>query len=216
MNFTLFYSRRHHAVCLSENGKGLYLIGGFGKKRLILDKVEYLCLETRDVVEIPAMPSQLFSPASSFLNGRLYVIKNQIFEYEPNLKSWSNLLIEKIPKNIEFNRAIVYKDSIYLTGNHSYDLFRFKPDKSQPHIDGNVVEPRHELRHLGKFFTETQNVCLVGDELFNFSTDPFEYKSTVETYNIKTGKFKIVWEKETEELDFSPYQSLGCFPLVIY
>ena len=74
----------------------------------------------------------------------------------------------------------------------------------------------YKLESIGKFSTETQNVSLVGFEIFNFSTDPFEYISTIETYNLKTKEFKVVWEKETEEFDFSPYESLACFPLVVF
>ena len=73
-----------------------------------------------------------------------------------------------------------------------------------------------ELELIGKFSTETHNVSLVGHEIFNFSTNQFEYISTIETYNLKTKEFKVVWEKETEEFDFSPYQPIACFPLVVF
>ena len=195
----------------------MYLIGGFGRKRLILDKVEFVSLETMEVIELPPMPAQLFSPASCFFKGRLYVIKNQIYVYDLNQKTWSKLMDIEIPKNMEFNKAIVYKDSIFLTGNHSYELFQFKPeDKIQPRREGKVNQSAPKLELVGKFSNETQNVCLVGHEIFNFSTDPFEYNSTIEKYNLKTKEFNVAWEKETEEFDFSPYQSLGCFPLVVY
>ena len=115
--------RRHHSVCLSENQKGMYLVGGFGRKRLILDKVEFVSFETNEVVELPSMPTQVFSPASCFFNGRLYVIKNQIYVYEPSDNTWSKLTDVEIPQDIEFNRSIVYENSIFLTGNHSYKLF---------------------------------------------------------------------------------------------
>ena len=195
----------------------MYLVGGFGRKRLILDKVEFVSFETNEVVELPSMPTQVFSPASCFFNGRLYVIKNQIHVYEPSLKTWSKLTDVEIPQNIEFNRSIVYQNSIFLTGSHSYELFCLKPPiKRQSHNIGNEHQPGHKLELIGKFSTETQNVSLVGYEIFNFSTDPFEYISTIETYNLKTKEFKVVWKKETEEFDFSPYQSLACFPLVVF
>lgn len=195
----------------------MYLIGGFGRKRLILDKVEFVSLETMEVIELPPMPTQLFSPASCFFKGRLYVIKNQIYVYDLNQKTWSKLMDIEIPKNMEFNKAIVYKDSIFLTGNHSYELFQFKPhDKIHPRCEEKEDQSSPQLELVGKFSNETQNVCLVGHEIFNFSTDPFEYNSTIEKYNLKTKEFNVTWEKETEEFDFSPYQSLGCFPLVVY
>ena len=118
---------------------------------------------------------------------------------------------------MEFNRAMVYENFIYLTGNHSYELYRFNPDwKLSDHDGSGVIKREHELELLGKFSNEAQNVCIVGDKIFNFSTDQFEYNSTIETYDLKEGKFNVVWEEETDDFDFSPYQSSGCFPLVIY
>ena len=176
---------------------GLYLIGGFGRKRLILDKVEFVSLKTMEVIELPPMPTQIFSPASCFFNGALYVIKSQIYVYEPDLKTWTTLMDVEIPKNIEFNRAIVYEDSIFLTGNHSYELYRFNPDwEISDHVGSGVIKREHELELLGKFSNEAQNVCIVGDKIFNFSTDQFEYNSTIETYDLKAGKFNVIWEEE--------------------
>ena len=137
--------------------------------------------------------------------------------FEPSLKTWSKLTDVDIPQNIEFNRAIVYENSIFLTGNHSYELFCLKPPiKRQSHNKGNEPQTGHKLELIGKFSTETHNVSLVGHEIFNFSTNQFEYISTIETYNLKTKEFKVVWEKETEEFDFSPYQPIACFPLVVF
>jgi hypothetical protein len=202
---------------LSEDSKGLYLIGGYGRNRLILDNVEYICLETMKATELQPMPAKVCSPAACFFNGRLFVIKSQICVYQPSLKSWSKIDDVELPKHIEFNRAMVHGNFIYLTGNHSYELFRFNPDwKISDHDGSNVCQPEHELKFLGKFSNEVQNVCVVEDNIFNFSTDQFEYNSTIEKYDLKTGKFNVVWEKETDAFDFSPFHSSGCFPLIIY
>ena len=115
---------------------------------------------------------------------------------------------------------MVHENHIYLTGNHAYELYRFNPDKIQPHINEISEEEeeneRIELELIGKFSYEAQNICIVGSTIYNFSTDQFEYNSTIETFDISTKSFNVLWEKETDELDFSPYHSSGCFSLVIY
>ena len=195
-------------------------MGGFGRNRLILDKVEYVSLDTKLVDELPPMPGQVYSPAVCYFRDRLVVIKSQIWVYDPDMKSWSILNLFKLPKHIEFNRALVHENHIYLTGNHAYELYRFDPDEIQPYnnetIEQEEEDERIELELIGKFSYEAQNVCLVGSTIYNFSTDQFEYNSTIETFDISTKSFNVLWEKETDEFDFSPYHSSGCFSLVIY
>ena len=218
MLFQVFYFvfRRHHSVCWSEDFKGIYLIGGFGRNRLILDKVDYVCVHTGSVIELPPMPTQMYSPASCFFRGRLFVLKSHVYVYHPNTTKWSKMEHVILPKHIEFNRAIVHGSYIYLTGNHAYELYRFNPDEKKSSLDRNIDEDEQELELLGKFSNEAQNVCVVGNTIYNFSTDQFEYNSTIETFDLNTKKFQVVWGKDTEEFDFSPYYSSGCFPLVIY
>lgn len=110
-----------------------------------------------------------------------------------------------LPKHMEFNRALVHGNHIYLTGNHAYELYRLNPGVR-----------KQSLEFLGKFANEAQNVCVVGNTIYNFSTDQFDNNSAIETYDLETRQFNVVWEKETHEFDFSPYYSSGCFPIVIY
>ena len=69
---------------------------------------------------------------------------------------------------------------------------------------------------VGKFSNEAQNICIVDNVIYNFTTDQFDYKSSIETYDISRKKFDNLWEKNTDDFDFSPYYSSGCFPVVIY
>ena len=128
---------------------------------------------------------------------------------------------------MEFTCALVHKNYIYLTGNHAYELYRLNPDQikdedcvapgvSQASLNSVKNGENLELELVGRFANEAQNVCVVGNTIYNFSTDQFDYKSAIETYNIETGQFSVVWEKDTDDFDFSPYDSLGCFSLVIY
>ena len=221
---------------MSNDSKGIYLVGGFGKNRLILDTVDYLCLETLKLTSLPPLPIQMYSPAVCCFRGQLFVIKSQIFVYDTTLKLWSKIDNVTLPKHMEFNRALVHENYIYLTGNHAYELYRLNPDDINRNRDENVriadeslpdisqkppvqpskAEDKPALEFLGKFANEAQNVCVVANTIYNFSTDQFEYNSVIETYNLETRKFNVVWEKETHQFDFSPYYSSGCFPLIIY
>ena len=63
---------------------------------------------------------------------------------------------------------------------------------------------------------ETQNVCIVNAVIYNFSSDQFDYYSTIESYDIEEESFEMLFKTEDEGLDFSPYFSFGCFALVKY
>jgi hypothetical protein len=112
-----------------------------------------------------------------------------------------------MPKDVEFKKAMATSDHIYLTANHKSELFRFDPDK----IASENTKLEFEL--VGTFANPPDNVCLIEEDgiIYNFS------KATIETFNTKTGEFKVVWEEtETDKsLEFSSNFSLGCFPTVI-
>ena len=97
------------------------------------------------------------------------MIKNQICVYQPDSKLWSKIEDIELPKHIEFTRAMVHGNFIYLTGNHAYELYRFNPDWKISDAHGSNVQAEHELQLLGKFSNEAQNICIVGDVIFNFS-----------------------------------------------
>ena len=199
---TLPSPRRHHAACVVDRDN-VYLIGGFGRYRYIIDTVDHISLTSKSVVEIPRLPSKVYCPAACFYKGSIYVAKRDFYQYDFKRKHWSKLPIIELGRNVEFNCAIPTEDGIYLTGNHAYELFKFQPSKLT-------------LTVVGKFANEAQNICLVGNVIYNFSTDQFDYKSSIETYDIAEEKFNLLYEKNTDDFDFSPYYSFGCFPLVMY
>ena len=101
--------------------------------------------------------------------------------------------------NIDYDSSILKLD--YLP--------RFSPDEL-------VAEQDVEPECLGRFVSEAQNICLVDGVIYNFSTDQFDYISTVETYSVREGKFAQPWTKKGQVYDFNPNKSVGAFPLVIY
>jgi hypothetical protein len=144
---------------------------------------------------------------------KLYVIKDgsNVFVYDPAglQQQWSPALVHvTFPSGMEFNYAVAYKDHVYLTIRHGLQVYRC------PLIQ--ITEDKCQLETVGEFEFETQNVCLVDSVIYNFSSDQYDFCSTLETFDLETSAFDLVFKTESEELDFSPYYSFGCFPLIKY
>ena len=206
--------RRAHAVV--EHEEKLYLFGGYGRHRLPLDDVDMIDLNTLTVHELARarLPAELHNMAVAVLDGIFYLFTNQIRTFDPcpgSCEGWKELEEVSLPENKDFNSAVTAKGCIYVVGKHSYDLYKF--DKSA--MTFGVV---------GQFSSEAQNICLVGDLIYNFSTDQFSGQSTIETYDIVCDTFSFVQEYDFESesgrarsnVDFSSHFSFGCFPLTIY
>ena len=202
--------RRHHSTCILNDK--VYLIGGYGKHRIALDTMTSIDLKTGSQKNLSVLPNAVYSPAvCAFQQSRIFVIKSVITSYNVDLDFWSVHNEVELPKCMEFNNAMASGDTLYLTAVHSYELYSFKPDQLRSERKSKI-----QLKKVGKFANEAQNTCLLNDVIYSFSTDQFDRKSYIETYDIKTDKFELVWEKETDDFDFSPYSSIGCFPLLQY
>jgi len=157
---------------------------------------------SKDFAHIAPLPREFKKPSACFYRDRLYVIEEQpILVYED--RAWKEVRCRNFPKNIGFNCAVPYHDCIYLTSTTGYSLYKFDPEAAT-------------ISLVGKFQEETQNICIVGDVIYNFYSEQFDYRSTVETYDIKADEFKQIWEKRTEDFEFAPYGSSGCFPVVLF
>eukprot|EP00096_Caligus_rogercresseyi_P014924 TRINITY_DN7386_c0_g1_i1.p1 TRINITY_DN7386_c0_g1~~TRINITY_DN7386_c0_g1_i1.p1 ORF type:complete len:466 (+),score=83.55 TRINITY_DN7386_c0_g1_i1:52-1449(+) len=201
-SLTLVDPQRHHAVCSID--EKIYLIGGYGRHRCVLDSVYVMDLNTSDVRDLEPLPVPMHSPgATAFGNDFIYVFKSEACVYDVQKDSWTRLSSIAIPKNVEFSSALAFKDTIYLTSSHSRGLYTFKPKKDEV------------IRLIGQFHCEVQNVCIVKGIIYSFSSDQFDCKSSIESYDCSTGTFAQLWEERNEKMDFSPYYSFGCFPLLM-
>ena len=206
---TLESPRRHHTLAVNE--QDIFVIGGFGKHRVILDSVEIFEESANLLKPCQPLPMPMYSVASFCHDGLLYVIKDNSnkYVYDREMDKWAPAFGNvALPKNLEFNAVMPYKESVYMTAKFNYKLFRFPLKGSGESAEEAVV--------VGHFQQETQNVCMVNSVIYNFSSDQFDYFSTVEAYDIETEKVDLVYKTEDEELDFSPYFSFGCFPLTKY
>lgn len=202
------HPRRHMNLAVDCKTQSMYVLGGFGRHRVILNQVDRFSQDQIQLEACSDLPQPMFSVACFCDKGRLYVLKNQFnaLVYDPNEDKWSKAFQHvSFPSGVEFNFAIAFNDFIYVTVRHTRKLYRFPL---------TVAKDSVEITCVGEFQQETQNLCLVDNVIYNFSSDQFAYYSTIETYNIPEDCFDLVFKTEDEELDFSPYYSFGCFPLV--
>ena len=205
-------TRRHHVLASSE--EAVYVIGGFGKHRVMLDLVDKI--HGQQIQSLPPLPNPTYNAASFFYEDKLHVFKDSknvwILDGEKWDKAFDQHLSSDLPK-FEFHSVLPYQKEFYFTCKYSSSLHKFTLKKSL-----GVVWSLSLEQFLGKFQNEAENVCLVDGKIYNFSSGPD--LSTVEVYDITSKEFKVVFEsKNEEELDFSPYSgdySFGCFGLVKY
>lgn len=225
--------RRHHGATASADGTKLAVFGGFGRMRDFQASCDMVHLDTGLVEQLPDLPEGCKSPACCFFRGNLYVVKKGVYrldkldkkeisgggqeEEEKMLEGeglkhkWTDVGVEVAPQ-LDFVLAVAAGDDcVYLASKHDYKLYRLDFEPGEARL--NEVEG-------GQFHSETQNLCVVDGDVFNFSSDQFGTTSCVEAYSPASGSFEILWEGETESaptpFDFSPYYSLGCFPFVQY
>ena len=164
----------------------------------------------RKIETYAIMKEALYSAPAFYHSNRLYILKstNCMRLFNEERKDWDVPFKHvTFPNEMEFAFANVYEDKVYVTPRNSRKLFSF-PLYAE---DGKSVE----ITEIGEFEQETQNLTLFNGMLYNFSSDQFDYLSTIEAYSISNGDFSVLFKSEDQELDFSPYFSFGTFPLTV-
>nr|CAD7258473.1 unnamed protein product [Timema shepardi] len=176
---SLPFHRRHHSVCVM--GDDMYLIGGFGRHRIIMDTVEKYNTVTKIWSSCSSLPSPLYDVACIAHKEYLFVFGQQVHWYQPDQDSWNTSNIATPKKFLNFNRAMSHGHCIYLTGLFTTVLVKFIPFQDT------------SMESVGDFRFPTVNVCLVGDNIYNFSTDEENGgKLVVEVYDIIQKEFLIM------------------------
>ena len=202
--------RRHHSAVLHQGQ--LWMLGGVGRHRLVLDNVDRLDLQTGEEQSVSTLPFVMNRPAVAVFRRTQIVVVGQrtvlVFDTETN--KWSpQTTVSNYPSDIEFDRAMYdpETDSLYLTSSYSRNLF-------QCSISGDQLVCNMES--VGKFTTETKNTCIVDGIIYNFNSEEFGDERVLESYDVRSEKFSILWKDNLPQWDFSPNYCLGCFPLVNY
>eukprot|EP00092_Neocalanus_flemingeri_P036593 GFUD01039843.1.p1 GENE.GFUD01039843.1~~GFUD01039843.1.p1 ORF type:complete len:598 (+),score=146.62 GFUD01039843.1:42-1835(+) len=199
--------RRHHTMVIVN--RVVYLLGGFGKHRIILDSVDAIDIDTGEQRECASLPVPMYRPAAAVFKGRIFVVgKKMASVYHPCPQNyWASLNHIGLPPDVEFDSAMASDSHIYLTSSHRRELFRFDPESKGPDVS---------LKMVGCFTKEANNTCIVNGVIYNFNSEEFDDERVVESFDTKTEIFKVLWKKEVPEWDFSPHYCLGCFPIVDY
>ncbi|XP_013404713.1 kelch-like protein 12 [Lingula anatina] len=165
--------RRHHGLCVWD--ESFYLVGGFGRHRLVLDSVEKYNTKTGQWIKCAALLTPQYSAAAAVCNDKLYVIKHDIQCYEPTLDYWIHL---KIPLPFEngLHCAMTRGKVIYLTGQYILDLLEF-----------DTVAKKFSKR--GKFRKALGSACIVQDTIFVVAG---EECNVIESFDLISGKFDEV------------------------
>ncbi|PSN54654.1 hypothetical protein C0J52_01082 [Blattella germanica] len=206
--------RRHQSVCCL--GDYIYIIGGVGRHRVIMDSVEKYHVGTRIWSRCSALPQSLYSAACCTHKGSIFVFGPQVYLYNSNFDNWHVLSGASMLSTMSFSTAMSHGDWIYLTGTYSKELVRFTPQNIT--VDEDIASSNFDV--LGSFKHLTSNTCLVHNVIYSFSSDDFENNMYVEAYYIAEKKFEVLWDSITMGksgiLDFSPKHCIGCFPLLRY
>ena len=203
-------SRRHHSAVIIN--KEVFLIGGFGKHRVILDSVVSVNLETGEQRDCANIPVPMYRPAVDAINDNeiLLVGKQMVAVFNIKDNNWKKVSVTNFPKNIEYDKGMYDSKSstFYLTSRISRELYQLRFSDSD----------NCDISLVGSFSSEAQNTCFVAQEgvIYNFNSDEFGDERMVETFDVIKNTFTVVWKELVSEWDFSPHYSLGCFPLVNY
>ena len=200
--------RRHHSAILHQGF--LWMLGGYGKHRVGLDNVDQLDLETGQELSVSTLPAAMYRPAVALYRGTKIVLvgKQMVAVFDTETKTWSQVSVTNYPSDIEFDRAMFdpETDRLYLTSSFSMKLFQcsIQPDNSC------------NMETVGCFKTETKNTCMVDGIIYNFNSEEFDDERVLESYDVRSQQFSILWKDNLPQWDFSPNYCLGCFPLVNY
>ena len=191
----------------------MYLVGGFVSFRDLTSSmvtVDLVSGEERDCDPVPVSAVKL--PAVDRLGDKqiVMVINKTVHVYNIDQDKWRQVNVEEFPDNIEFNRAMTDHScdiaTVYLTAHYKSDIYKLQ------FLEDNSCQ----IVKVGNFTSEARNTCLVGKNIFNFVSEEFSYESLLECFNLNTNACTKLWETDSPEWSFAPYNSLGCFPLVNY
>ncbi|XP_064625510.1 kelch-like protein 24a isoform X2 [Lineus longissimus] len=114
--------RRHHCVC--TDGENMYLMGGFGSYRYILDTTDVYNVNTGEWSSLPPLPRPEFSATCACDNERIYVIKSIIQIYTKATDSWS-LINPPLPYSSKIHSLHSFGHKLIMVAEFSGKLLEF-------------------------------------------------------------------------------------------
>ncbi|KAL0280037.1 UNVERIFIED_CONTAM: hypothetical protein PYX00_001453 [Menopon gallinae] len=194
---------RHCSACVV--GDYLYVIGGFGRHRLIQDTVSKLSLTDRTWTVCSPLPRPMYSAPCCVFKDNIYVIQTQVYQYSTERDMWTTLDIS-LPSRQVFSNVVVNDDYIFISGINRI-VYKFDPSL-----------PTVELTKVGTFTYECWQACLIDDHIYSLSQEEFDSEIYCEKMNVKTGENTVLFRgiAENEIATLNPNHHHGCFPLLFY
>ncbi|XP_068220265.1 kelch-like protein 30 [Palaemon carinicauda] len=154
--------RRHHMLCVVDSV--IYILGGFGRHRVVQSSVNAYDTETGEWLSCSDMPHCISNGAACAFKGRVMVFTHemQLLTYYPSTKKWSAIPLMS-PTKHGYRAALAWKNHIYLIDNCSTKVYKYSPEEGQ-----NVVE-------YGYFLAPPINVCIVDGKIYSFTHDDLDY-----------------------------------------
>lgn len=157
-------SRRHGGVAIM--GDSLFIIGGVGGFRVVLDTAVIYDLKQRTHRKIAKLPDTIQNPAVCVHNNSIYVSgQKNIYQYEDlgQTDRWSTVILTDIRPNCMTS----FNNYIYCTQNYFSHLYRFRPGiDTKLQLITYFTNPPAAICHLGsKLLFFTRPMCGQSDTL---------------------------------------------------
>ncbi|CAB3246251.1 unnamed protein product [Arctia plantaginis] len=177
--------RRHGGVAIVDDS--LYIIGGVGGYRVVLDTAIVYDLKQRNYRKIAKFPDAIQSPAVCVYNRKVYASSHKnIYRYEDD--EVQDKWVIALETDIRLSCMVSYKGYIYCTQSYFNDLYRFRPN----------VDTR--LQRITSFDISPSTMCLFGNKLLAFeSTDATQLaKVNIEEYDedSEDRSPKLLWSRD--------------------
>lgn len=169
--------RRHHGVIVF--GTHIYVVGGFGRYRVVLDSVDRFDTVSREWNNLPDLIQPVFSAAACLCRNTLFVIKHDIQYFVPGQSQTWTAMHMPWPFEIGIHSAVSVDEHIYLVGQYIPQLMRF-----------NTVT--RELIDLGRFKSSSGPLCLCNGKIY--SVGGGNDGELVESFDREKGEFAVVSE----------------------
>uniref|UniRef100_A0A1B6EGB5 BTB domain-containing protein n=4 Tax=Clastoptera arizonana TaxID=38151 RepID=A0A1B6EGB5_9HEMI len=191
--------RRHHSACILNDD--LYIIGGIGKHRVMLNNVVRYNLMSKDWETCTSLPTALYNTACCVYKNEIFLFGLPVMCFRPDTNIWEEVNDIELPGNAAIASAIADDNLIYLITMDTSDLYCFEP--YQKHI---VIE------HLGKFKACGKDACIINNLIYAFGEE--DDHQIVEVYDIDNREFRMLWKSKSEFIVIN--QGYGCFALPKY
>ncbi|XP_074643380.1 ectoderm-neural cortex protein 1-like [Tubulanus polymorphus] len=172
--------RRNHTIC--SHGDYLYLIGGFGRHRLILDSAERFNIKTGIWENLPDLKECVFSAVAAVSDDTIFVVKTHFQCFDTCNNEWT-MKPSPVTFDSGLQSATTFNNHIYLLGQYSAILWRYNPAT-------HTIEELVRFPHPGVGCIKSSRFYLINSEMDDTSQPDNDISSDVQVYNLLSSKME--------------------------